>query len=56
MISEKKLSNLVREIQVQKLVLSISWVKVLEQMSRQTPVFSKARYIVQSFGIRRNER
>ncbi len=30
--------------------------KVLEQLTNQTPVFSKARYTVRSFGIRRNER
>ncbi|XP_057458917.1 60S ribosomal protein L11-like [Lotus japonicus] len=30
--------------------------KVLEQLSGQTPVFSKARYTVRSFGIRRNEK
>merc|ERR1712200_36395 len=29
---------------------------VLEQLSGQTPVFSKARYTVRSFGIRRNEK
>lgn len=29
--------------------------KVLEQLTSQTPVFSKARYIVVSFGISRNE-
>lgn len=29
--------------------------KVLEQLTSQTPVFSKARYIVMSFGISRNE-
>ncbi|TYH57951.1 hypothetical protein ES332_D08G122800v1 [Gossypium tomentosum] len=28
---------------------------VLEQLSGQTPIFSKARYTVRSFGIRRNE-
>ncbi|RDX94103.1 60S ribosomal protein L11, partial [Mucuna pruriens] len=30
--------------------------QVLEQLSGQTPVFSKARYTVRSFGIRRNEK
>jgi len=30
--------------------------KVLEQLTGQTPVFSRARYTVRSFGIRRNEK
>merc|ERR1711874_431091 len=30
--------------------------KVLEQLTNQQPVFSKARYTVRSFGIRRNEK
>uniref|UniRef100_A0A8C0RID1 Large ribosomal subunit protein uL5 N-terminal domain-containing protein n=1 Tax=Canis lupus familiaris TaxID=9615 RepID=A0A8C0RID1_CANLF len=30
--------------------------KVLEQLTGQTPVFSKARYMVRSFGIKRNEK
>lgn len=31
-------------------------VQVLEQLTGQQPVFSKARYTVRSFGIRRNEK
>merc|ERR1711865_788247 len=30
--------------------------KVLEQLTGQTPVFTKARYTVRTFGIRRNEK
>ena len=29
---------------------------MLEQLTGQTPVFSKARYTVRTFGIRRNEK
>lgn len=36
--------------------ISIGSSKVLEQLTGQQPVFSKARYTVRSFGIRRNEK
>lgn len=38
------------------LISETSILKVLEQLTGQQPVFSKARYTVRSFGIRRNEK
>ena len=55
-----------RDIKIQKLVVSIcvgesgdrltKASRVLESLTEQKPVFSKARYTIRSFGIRRNEK
>merc|ERR1712055_138794 len=63
--AEKK-KNTMRDLSIAKLCLNICVgesgdkltraAKVLEQLTGQKPVFSKARYTVRSFGIRRNEK
>merc|ERR1711964_792848 len=63
---DKRANNQMRNIRINKLCLNICVgesgdrltraAKVLEQLTGQTPVFSKARYTVRSFGIRRNEK
>jgi len=61
-----KAKNVMRDLRIRKLCLNICVGesgdrltragKVLESLTGQTPVFSKARYTVRSFGIRRNEK
>jgi large subunit ribosomal protein L11e len=65
-MAEGKKANVNKDIRIHKLVLNIAVgesgdrltkaAKVLEQLTGQVPVFTKARYTVRSFGIRRNEK
>merc|ERR1712080_71158 len=64
MAAEK--DNCMRNISIDKLCINICVgesgdrltraAKVIEQLSGQSPVFSKARFTIRSFGIRRNEK
>merc|ERR1712170_113762 len=66
MTADAKAKNAMREVKIRKLCMNICVgesgdrltraAKVLESLTGQTPVFSKARYTVRSFGIRRNEK
>ena len=66
MVAESKTKNVMRDVKIRKLCLNICVgesgdrltraAKVLESLTGQQPVFSKARYTVRSFGIRRNEK
>merc|ERR1712000_664005 len=65
-VSEKKAKNPMKELHLEKLCINLCVgesgdkltraAKVLEQLTGQQPVFSKARYTVRTFSIRRNEK
>ena len=65
MASDDK-QNLMREVKVDKLILNCCVgesgdrltraARVIEQITGQQPVYSKARYTLRTFGIRRNEK
>merc|ERR1712039_959169 len=64
--NKKKFDNKMREIKVDKLILNLCTgeggdkltkaAKVLEDLTGQKPVESKARYTIRSFSIKRNEK
>jgi len=65
-VQAEKTENPMRAIRIHKLVINIcvgesgdrltKAAKVLESITSQQPIFSKARYTVRTFGIRRNEK
>jgi large subunit ribosomal protein L11e len=65
-MAEAKKANVMRELKIDKMVINCSVgesgdrltraAKVLEQLTDKKPIFSKARYTVRAFGIRRNEK
>merc|ERR1712231_18252 len=65
-VKKDKSKNIMRDLQIDKLCLNICVgesgdrltraAKVLESLTGQAPIFSKARYTVRTFGFRRNEK
>lgn len=65
-MADKNITNAMRDLKVHKLVLNICVGesgdrltragRVLEQLTGQTPIFSKSRLTIRTFGIRRNEK
>ena len=63
---KEKFDNKMREIRIEKLILNLCTgeggdkltkaAKVLEDLTNQKPVESKARYTIRSFSIKRNEK
>merc|ERR1719469_1715485 len=63
---KEKFDNKMREIKIEKLILNLCTgesgdkltkaAKVLEDLTNQKPVESKARYTIRSFSIKRNEK
>merc|ERR1719446_1673094 len=64
--NKEKFHNTMREVKIEKLILNLCTgesgdkltkaAKVLEDLTDQKPVESKARYTVRTFGIKRNEK
>ena len=62
---KKKADNKMREIRIEKMVLNIGVgksgdeltkaAKVLQDLTDQKPVFSRAKYTIRSFNVKRNE-
>src|SRR5262245_33440088 len=65
-VENKKAANPMRELRIEKLMVGICVgssgdrltraAKVLEQLTGQTPVYTKARLTIRTFSIRRNEK
>ena len=65
-MADEKSQNVNKQLKIDKLIINCCVgesgdrltraAKVLEQLTDKKPVFSKARYTVRTFGIRRNEK